>query len=199
MGLVHSFTSWMLREALEQRERWAAAGMPVQLHVNLFQRDWRDEKLMTLLDEAAGTYRPSQGWLTLEIPQAHLTGDPEVIVGHLENLRRRGVSLLVDQVGTADSSLALLSRLPITGLKVDAAFVRRPVDRRKSVAIFHILVELAHRLGLAAFVEGIEEEEEVSAAREIGCDAAQGFFFSPPIPAFAIPEKIASIADRPVH
>ena len=101
----------------------------------------------------------------------------------LDELRALGVRLSIDDFGTGYSSLAYLRRFPLDALKIDRAFVSGLGVDPDSRAITSAIIELAHALGLDVVAEGVEQEVQLEVLVDMGCDRAQGFFFSRPVPA----------------
>jgi EAL domain-containing protein (putative c-di-GMP-specific phosphodiesterase class I) len=111
----------------------------------------------------------------------------------LSALDRLGLSMAVDDFGTGYSSLAYLKKLPVSVLKIDRSFVSDMGADMESAVIVQSTISLAHNLGLSVVAEGVEDEEVLGMLAEMGCDLAQGFFFSRPIPA---PECAEWIRER---
>ena len=112
--------------------------------------------------------------------------DPRRALAVVTSLRALGVAIAVDDFGTGYSSLAYLRRLPARELKIDKSFVLG-LDREVSdLRLASSIVEMAHNLGLEAVAEGVETEAVWRLLREIGCDAGQGYLFSPPVPVTAL-------------
>jgi EAL domain-containing protein (putative c-di-GMP-specific phosphodiesterase class I) len=109
--------------------------------------------------------------------------DPEAAVERLHALRDLGLSIAVDDFGTGYSSLSYLQRLPASELKIDQSFVRSMATRPQAATIVHSTIELAHSLGLRVTAEGVENVEILNQLKAWGCDHAQGYFFSRPLPA----------------
>ena len=100
----------------------------------------------------------------------------------LDELARLGVCISIDDFGTGYSSLAYLKRLPADALKIDRSFVKGIGEDIEDTAIAGMVIELAHTLGMEATAEGVESEEQATLLKEMGCDLAQGFYFSEPLP-----------------
>ena len=112
--------------------------------------------------------------------------NPELALGTLRRIDALDVQIAIDDFGTGFSSLAYLKKLPVDELKIDRAFVMNMLTDRDDAMIVRSTVELAHNLGLRVVAEGVEDEGIVDALRQIGCDVAQGYFASRPLPADAL-------------
>jgi EAL domain-containing protein (putative c-di-GMP-specific phosphodiesterase class I) len=112
-----------------------------------------------------------------------IMADPLRVGSVLERLREVGVALAIDDFGTGYSSLAYLKNLPVDVLKIDRSFISAMAAEDRDRALVHSAIELAHSLGLGVVAEGIEDEATYETLRRIGCDVAQGYFISRPVPA----------------
>jgi EAL domain-containing protein (putative c-di-GMP-specific phosphodiesterase class I) len=142
-----------------------------------------------LLDRLTATIRrgghdPSV--LCLEVSEAALAADPEGVSRQLAALNEMGVTLAIDDFGARDATPADLQQMPIHMLKIDRALVARLGETPGDVATVSAAVELGHRLGLCVVAEGVETDEQLAQLRDLGCDGAQGFLFSRPMPEEAV-------------
>ena len=123
--------------------------------------------------------------LELEITESVIMLDPERARTVLEALRRLGLRIAIDDYGTGYCALAYLRDLPVDELKLDRSFVARVTTDPRSAAIVRSTIELAHALGLQVVAEGVEDRQTLDAVASFGCDYAQGYYFSRPVPAAA--------------
>lgn len=180
-GLIDPLTEWGLRETLKQWGRWREQGLETRLAfnisaVNLQRLDFPD--LVEGMCREAGV--PADR-LVLELTE----GATQPLVRLMDTLTRfriKGMGLAIDDFGTGYSSLMQLRQLPFTEVKIDRCFVTDLPTAHDSRLIVKTIVELAHGLGLVATAEGIETIEQLRTVRELGCDVAQGFLVSPPLP-----------------
>ena len=121
--------------------------------------------------------------LTLELTESSLMVDPEVAKQTMRHLAELGVSVAIDDFGTGYSSLAYLTDLPIGELKIDKSFVRAMGSDARNAIVVRSTIELAHNLGLRTVAEGIEDAFTFERLRALGCELAQGFHMSKPLPA----------------
>ena len=134
--------------------------------------------------------------LTLEVTESLMLHDPQRAGEVLADLQELGVGLALDDFGTGYSSLEHLKRLPVNELKIDKSFVmsmdRDPADR----AIVASTAALGRSLGLRVVAEGVESAAAARCWPPIGCDLAQGFYYSPPVPAEQIPALVRNALER---
>jgi diguanylate cyclase (GGDEF)-like protein/PAS domain S-box-containing protein len=184
-GLIVALGEWALREACWQVRRWEQAvrlAPAFTINVNLSVGQLSRPRLPKTVQAAIEHARIDPGRLTLEITESALMHEPEAAIATLRDLKAIGVSLCVDDFGTGYSSLSYLKRLPIDALKVDRSFVAGLDVDVEDRAITEAVVALAHTLGLGAVAEGVEDDRQLVQLRRLGCDGAQGFLFSKPMP-----------------
>jgi len=157
--------------------------MTLDVAVNLSMRDLHDPALPETVSALLRGWSVPPASLTIEITESTLMADPIQALEIVRALSRMGVDIAIDDFGTGYSSLAYLKRLPVNELKVDRAFVRHIARDAHDVAIVRSTIGLAHDLGLAVVAEGIEDQAAWDTLAELGCDVAQGYFISRPLPA----------------
>jgi diguanylate cyclase (GGDEF)-like protein len=182
-GLIVPVTRTVLRAALEQAAAWAESGRPLQVAVNLSSRCLSDVEFPAEVEAMLAEYKVPAERLTLEITESGLVGDTERPLPALHRLHQLGVRLSLDDFGTGYSSLSYLRRLPVDEVKIDKTFVLGMATDSGDLAIVRSIVDLSRHLGLAAVAEGVETEMTLRLLQEMGCDSAQGFYFSRPLPA----------------
>jgi EAL domain-containing protein (putative c-di-GMP-specific phosphodiesterase class I) len=188
-GLITEVGRRVLDAALEDAAGWARnhdLGDFTQA-VNVSAR-----QLTTNLTELVAEALERHSWpaerLCLELTESVLMHDLDVTLEALRNLKDLGVRLAIDDFGTGYSSLTYLQRLPVDLVKIDQSFVtglspvaRRADDDRGTIAT--AVIGIAHALGLTAAAEGVENEHQLEVLRNLDCDLAQGYLFSPPVDA----------------
>jgi diguanylate cyclase (GGDEF)-like protein/PAS domain S-box-containing protein len=178
-GLVVPLGRWVLDEAMH-----ALAVLPeqVQLSVNLSGRQLLHSDYAEDLSRVLEQSRIQPSRLRLELTESMLIGNGAAAVQALGQLRSTGVRLCIDDFGTGYSSLSYLHELPIDALKIDRSFIGAiGTDERKHKIVQSILL-LGRGLGIEVVAEGVETAQQVELLRQLGCEHAQGYFFSRPLP-----------------
>ncbi|HEU0016485.1 MAG TPA: EAL domain-containing protein, partial [Longimicrobium sp.] len=132
------------------------------------------------------------GRLRLEVTESVLVDNVDAAAATLRRLKELGARIYMDDFGTGYSSLAALHRLPLDGVKVDRSFVRGLDGDARSRGVLRAVMALARELGLEVVVEGVEEQRQMEALRELGCGFAQGYLFSPAVDGDRLREMMAS-------
>ena len=173
----------MLTIALAQARCWADAGVELRVAVNVSARCLLDldfpAQVRALLDE----HGVDATMLELELTESTIMSDPGRALEVLTSLHDMGVLLSIDDFGTGYSSMAYLKELPVDELKIDRAFVTGIADGGSDAAIVRSTVELARNLDLCVVAEGVETERVWNQLVQLGCDVAQGYYLSRPLPA----------------
>jgi EAL domain-containing protein (putative c-di-GMP-specific phosphodiesterase class I) len=196
---VRLITRYVLEAALRQCRAWRDLGLDVSVGVNLFSRDLLDGGLPDEVGRLLAQCGVEPRRLELEITEDTILSDPGRTSVILEQLGDRGVALAIDDFGTGYSSLNYLKRLPVDVLKIDRSFVSRMEVDENDAVIVRSTIELAHNLGLIVVAEGVETQETLVHLAGLGCDTAQGFHLSPPVPAAELTEWLLARAPRVVR
>jgi diguanylate cyclase (GGDEF)-like protein len=181
-GLIGPMTRHVLERAVAQCAAWRRAGQEMTVSVNLSVRNLLDPDLASLLGDLLEIYGLTPSALQLEITESMLMSDPDRSLTTLTRLSELGVGLSVDDYGTGYSSLANLRRLPIDELKIDRSFVSPMLSDESDLIIVRSTINLGHDLGLKVVAEGVEDEATLHRLGGLGCDLAQGYHFSKPLP-----------------
>jgi len=181
-GLIADIGDWVLEQALDQVERWRRSRPEVTISVNLSGCQLQDADLRDRLMRTMRQGGHDPGVLCLEVSAEDVAADPERASRQLAALNEIGVTLAIDDFGADEDTLADLQQLPVHILKLDQALVKRLGEAPDDLAAVSAAVELGHRLGLQVVAEGVETDEQLAQLRDLGCDGAQGFLFSRPVP-----------------
>jgi diguanylate cyclase (GGDEF)-like protein len=182
-GFVRQLTLWMFEEVARQ---WAALQPPggqLRVAINLSTRDLLDQDFPLRLGALLRQYGVLSSGFCLEITESAIMDDPQRAEATLNRLAAQGFKLSIDDFGTGYSSLAYLKRLPVSELKIDKSFVMGMENDESDAKIVRSTVDLAHNLGLSVVAEGVESAAILQALHGLGCDEAQGYHISKPLPA----------------
>ncbi|WP_374265427.1 EAL domain-containing protein [Zoogloea sp.] len=186
-GLIVPIGEWVLQTACRQARAWQDAGLPpVPVAVNLSALQFRRSDIVASVASALAQSGIDGRWLELELTESLLMQSGPDVAAILGRLKALGVRLSIDDFGTGYSSLAYLKRFPVDQLKVDQSFVRDLSDDPDDATIVRAIIQLGNSLRLEVIAEGTETPEQMDFLRREGCVAAQGYLFSPPLPAEAV-------------
>ncbi len=182
-GLIKDLTNRVLDLGLADLRRWTDDGRKLSLSLNVSVRSLLDRRFPEEVEKLLALHGVDGKSLTLELTESSLMVDPEVAKKTMRHLAELGVSVAIDDFGTGYSSLAYLTDLPIGELKIDKSFVRAMGSDARNAIVVRSTIELAHNLGLRTVAEGIEDAFTFERLRALGCELAQGFHMSRPLPA----------------
>jgi len=194
-GFVRHLTLWIFGEVAARQRRLAALGVR-RTSVNLSTRDLLDTELPEKLEALLERHGASAEAFCLEITESAIMDDPGRAEQTLNRLAARGFKLSIDDFGTGYSSLAYLQRLPVSELKIDKSFVMAMERTEGDRKIVRSTIDLAHNLGLSVVAEGVEDEAILERLGALGCDEAQGYHVSRPLPSEAFEAWAARLAGR---
>ncbi|MCC6891160.1 MAG: bifunctional diguanylate cyclase/phosphodiesterase [Hyphomicrobiales bacterium] len=192
-GLMDQLGELVLRRAIADAARWPS----LYMGVNLSPVQVRDRRFLNLMRRllAESGIEPSR--LVLEITEGVLIDDPTSAKARLEDLRRLGVQLALDDFGSGYSSLSYLQQLPFDKLKIDRGFVAALDQSANAGVIIQAIVTLGRALGMSVVIEGVETEAQRVLLRLAGCNEMQGYLFARPAPAETIDRLVAAGAALP--
>lgn len=183
-GLILPLGEWVLRQACRQAVVWRQAGhLDLRMAVNLSAKQFDQADIATLIESVLDETGLPPEALELEVTESMVMKDADRAVVTLRRLRALGVHIAVDDFGTGYSSLAYLKRLPLQTLKIDRSFVQDLGHDSDDEAIVSAIISMAGTMGMRVVAEGVETVEQLEFLRRDGCDEAQGFLFSRPVPA----------------
>lgn len=188
IGLVSQIDAWVLDAACAQLAAWRAEGLRVPgLAVNVSPPRFLHADVVGHLRSLLARDGLDAPSLTLEVTERLMLDESHDrrAIAQLAELRALGVGVSIDDFGTGYSSLSYLRRLPISELKIDRSFIRNLVDNADEQALTRALVAIAQAMSLRLVAEGVETEAQAQLLRELGCEAAQGYWWSKPLDAAA--------------
>jgi len=181
-GLIKPLTRWVLETALRQCRAWHDSGLDIVVGVNLSMRNLHDPELVEQVVELLKTTGVQPASLKLEVTESTLMTDPQRALAALTRFRDIGVEVAIDDFGTGHASLSYLKQMPVSEIKLDRSFVSDMRTDKQDYTIVRSTIELAHDLGLRVIAEGVEDQATWDLLVELGCDLAQGYYMSRPLP-----------------
>ena len=181
-GLIDEYTYWVIETALNQSKAWRDNDDQFRVAVNispltLMNPDFFNQLKNIIKDEDSGQC------LIFEITENLFLSEYDRLSEVLAHIRFLGIELSIVDYGTGYSSLSRLRKLPVSELKIDQSFIKDMIENKDDEAIVRSTIDLAHNLGLKVTAEGVETQEAFDALKLLGCDVAQGYLISKPVPA----------------
>jgi diguanylate cyclase (GGDEF)-like protein/PAS domain S-box-containing protein len=193
IGLISVIGAWATRQACHHVGSWQELKPGLSVHVNVSPHQLGDTFVGQVVNAlAASGIRAEQ--LVLEVTEQAVMTNFDRSREVLLTLQELGVRIAIDDFGTGYSSLAYLQNLPVDGLKVDQTFIQRLGDTAADTAIVTSIVGLAHTFGLTAIAEGVETSGQLETVRALGCDEAQGYYWSRPVAPELVPSLLRAAA-----
>jgi diguanylate cyclase (GGDEF)-like protein len=181
-GLIGPLTRRVLERSISECALWRRNGRALSVAVNLSVRNLLDRDLPREIERMLDSFGVPADALQLEITESMIMTDPERALATISRLSDLGIHLSVDDYGTGYSSLANLRRLPINELKIDRSFVSPMLQDESDLIIVRSTINLGHDLGLRIIAEGVEDAPTLERLAALGCDSAQGYHLSRPMP-----------------
>jgi diguanylate cyclase (GGDEF)-like protein len=195
-GLIGPLTRHVIDQALRECRSWRDGGIDLHVAVNLSARNLEDPRLPDLVARSLERWGLEPDALVLEITESAILQEPVKALQVVTELAGMGVRLMIDDFGTGYSSLAYLRRLPVSALKIDKSFVMGMLREENDAVIVRSTIDLGRNLGLEVVAEGVESAELWTRLSALGCDVAQGFHLSMPLPPEDVPRWLEAWAER---
>ncbi len=180
-GKGFELTKWVVHRTLRQIRDWQD-GPGVKLALNIQANMVNNPDLAAMLKDSLRIWGVEPSQLTVEITESGIIEDKESGFDNLQALRKQGINMAIDDFGTGYSSLSYFKHIPATELKIDRSFIGRMLEEPLDLELVKAIIHLAHQFGLTVVAEGVEDEDTLDLLRELNCDYAQGYYFSPPLP-----------------
>ncbi len=179
--LIHEVGEIVIGKVCDQVRDWSEKGISIPVALNVSPSQIRS----VTFSQAISFQRDdcSSGLVEVEITESAIMDDFHRAVDFIERLSSLNIKTYIDDFGTGYSSLAYLKKLPVYAIKIDREFIKDFPSDRDSYEMVKVILTLAKTFGLKVVAEGVETEDQVKHLRDMGCDYAQGFYYSPPVPA----------------
>ena len=189
--LIVDVDRWVLNETVRQAKVWDSMGLtPIRVAVNLSGRHLKQLDVVENVVNVLKRWDLSPNRLELEVTEGVTDRETDDSLRKLNEFRALGIELAIDDFGTGYSGLARLGQFPIDRLKIDRSFIMVITPEEPEAPIVSAMIAMAHSLKLEVIAEGVETELQLEYVRSLGCEEVQGFYFSKPVPAQEIVEKL---------
>ena len=189
--LILPLGEWVLNEGCRQAKAWEKAGLKVSLNLSPYQL--HKASLTETVDLALKSSGIDPAYIELEITETAAMKNPGQTLSVLRELTSRGLTVSLDDFGKGYSSLNYLKQFPVSTIKIDMAFIRDLLTEPKDAAIVRAIILLGHNLNMKVLAEGVETKEQAEFLKNEGCDLAQGYFYSRPVPAEEFEKLFAAL------
>ncbi len=197
-GIICELGAWALQEALGELRRWIDDGVvppTTTTSVNVSPRQIIDPNFTQIVRDALDSTGISPHLLWIEMTESMMLDEPERAQLTLRQIRAMGVRLALDDFGTGYSSLSLLQQFPIQRIKIDRAFVQGIAERSNDRSLVRTIIAMAQSMGLDLVAEGVETVHQLQSLRDLGCNKAQGYLISHPVPPDAMRSTMVALAE----
>ncbi len=185
-GMIVPIGNWVLQQACNQIVQWQSKNIaPVPIAVNVSAKQFVRSDMVSVVSDCIGIAGICPEYIELELTESSLMEDTVLMVDTLSKLQKIGIMANLDDFGTGYSSLSYLKRFPLSTLKIDRSFVRDIETNVEDAAIVKAILAMSNSLGLKVIAEGVETESQASFLKKHGCQEAQGYLYSKPLPAHA--------------
>jgi len=184
-GMAQATTAWVMEAALRQQRAWRAAGLAIQVSVNVTAANLLEPDFAAGVAASLARHGLPASCLELEITESAIMEQPVKAHATLAAIAALGVGLAIDDFGTGYSSLSYLQKMPADVVKIDQSFVRELHTDVRQQALVSVMITLSQDLGHRVVAEGVESGEALEFLRRAGCDEAQGYLFARPLEAAA--------------
>jgi diguanylate cyclase (GGDEF)-like protein len=197
-GLIIDLGGWALNTALADLRLWIDDGMvpaTATMSVNVSPVQMMVPNFVDVVADSLDRNSMPAHLLWLEMTESMMLDNPDQVEATLRRIRATGVRLALDDFGTGYSSLSMLQRFPIQRIKIDRAFVNGIAERSNDRSLVRTIIAMGQSMGLDLVAEGVETVHQLQSLQQLGCDKAQGFLISRPVPADAMRSTMSALAE----
>lgn len=182
-GLIKQLTLKVLQKALTQAQEWHRLGLQLSVSINISVLNLQDLEFPAEVKAIICQYSVPTTFLEMEVTETAVMANPVCAMQIIAELTKLGITLSIDDFGTGYCSMSYLQKLVLAKIKIDKSFVMDMNSNQNNTAIVRSTIDLGHNLGLKVVAEGVEDEATWQQLKEFGCDNAQGYYISKPLPA----------------
>jgi diguanylate cyclase (GGDEF)-like protein len=182
-GLIMQIGAWVLHEACRINKSWIDSGFqPISIAVNLSAKQFNYQDITKLVASVLIETKLDPRYLELEITESAVMDNIHSVANKLNDIRKMGVKISVDDFGIGYTSLNYLKKFPVSVLKIDQNFIKGIPNNQNDISIISAVISLAHGLNMKVVAEGVENQDQLQWLANYNCDIVQGYFLSRPLP-----------------
>ena len=190
-GAIIPIGEWVLRKACEQAQKWNETGYPLNISVNLSNRQFHQSNLIAKTAEILKETGLNPQQLDFEVTEQTIMADINFSLRNMRSLKDLGVNIAIDNFGSGCSSLHWIKKMPTHRLKIDKSFINNMLTEPDDLAVVNAVIAMSHNLKMEVVANGVETEEQWDVIQRSGCDQLQGYVISAPLPAAGF-ERLAA-------
>ena len=190
-GAIIPIGEWVLRKACEQGRHWNEAGHPLNISVNLSNRQFHQSNLIAKTAEILKETGLDPQQLDFEVNEQTIMTDIDFSLRNMLSLQAMGVNIAIDNFGSGSSSLHWIKKMPTHRVKIDKSFIKNMLTEPEDLAVVNAVIAMSHNLKMEVVANGVETEEQWDVIQRSGCDQLQGYVISAPLPAVGF-ERLAA-------
>ena len=195
-GMIVEVDKHMWRCACEILSRWQKSGIDLFISVNISPKDFYFVDVVAEIKKLVEEFRLEPSKLRIEITETVMMNDAENRMKLLDEFRKSGFIVEMDDFGSGYSSLNMLKDMPVDVLKIDMKFLGKTSDQKKSHTIVKNIINLTKELGIISLTEGVETQEQYESLEEMGCNLFQGYYFAKPMPVHDFENFVESLSGK---
>lgn len=181
IGFIGEITTWVIKNVIDQKEKWKKAGRPVIIAFNMSPKDVNNSSVMDFFNKMIENKELDLSLLEIELTERGMLENKESAVQLFNDFQKRGIKITLDDFGTGFNSLENFVQFPTDHIKIDKIFIDNIMDNTYLAVIKHT-INCAHQLEKKVIAEGVERKEQFDALKNMGCDYIQGYYLSKPLP-----------------
>lgn len=190
-GAIIPIGEWVLRKACEQARNWNEEGHPLNISVNLSNRQFHQSNLIAKTAEILQETGLNPEQLDFEVTEQTIMADIDFSLRNMLSLQAMGVNIAIDNFGSGYSSLHWIKKMPTHRVKIDKSFIKNMLTEPDDLAVVNAVIAMSHNLKMEVVANGVETEEQWAVIQRSGCDQLQGYVISAPLPAAGF-ERLAA-------
>jgi len=196
-GYIVEAGKYLIKKVISQQSKWKLFGFEeITVSINASMKEIENHEYIDYLTRLLKEHDIAPSTIKIEITESQAMSNADNILQSLTDLYRAGIRISLDDFGTGYTSFAYLTKIPANTLKIDKSFIDNILSDEKHQQVVKAIIEVGHTLGMEIVAEGIETSGVNKMLSRLGCDYVQGYYFSKPVPAFELQERLRLSKDQ---